>query len=87
MKYFKHRFLSEEIGVAKPALAFWKHCLDFLSLSPSEVVMIGDSPSADIIGAHEAGITTVWYNHDKFETDGVPADYITNQLCEVKKFL
>lgn len=86
-RFFRYRFLSEDVGVAKPAREFWDFCLKSLALAPEEVIMIGDSPSADIVGAHNMGITTVWYNHDKLPTEGVPADYIVNSLDAIKEIL
>lgn len=86
-EFFTDKFLSEDIGVAKPDERFWAHCANALALSPSELIMIGDSPSADIKGAHAFGIKTIWYNHDKMNVCGVPADHVVYSLSDVKKSL
>ncbi|MBE6605571.1 MAG: noncanonical pyrimidine nucleotidase, YjjG family [Ruminococcaceae bacterium] len=87
--YFKHLFISEEIGEPKPSKKFFEACFDYLApIDKSEIIMIGDSLTADINGAHACGIKTCWYNHDKI---GIPkdvcADYIVNSLDEIKNIL
>jgi YjjG family noncanonical pyrimidine nucleotidase len=55
--------ISEEIGAAKPARAFFD--LAFARLghpSKREVLMIGDGWESDIRGALEYGIDACWYN-------------------------
>ena len=39
--------------------------LDALGTPPAEAVMVGDSWSADVIGARAAGIRAVWFNPDR----------------------
>lgn len=85
--FFSGRFLSEEIGAAKPSALFWQYCISATGFSGNELVMIGDSPSADIIGAHDAGISTIWYNHDDMPVRDVPADRIVYSLSEISKLL
>ena len=54
--------VSEEAGVTKPDPAIFRIALDALGAQPAEAVMLGDSWSADVIGAHAAGIRAVWFN-------------------------
>jgi FMN phosphatase YigB (HAD superfamily) len=49
--------------------------------------MIGDSLSADIIGAKEYGMATIWYNHSKDLVQSSSADYVVNDLIEIKEIL
>ena len=50
--------------------------------------MIGDSLTADIAGGVNAGMQTIWFNHDRLP---VPADcratYIVDSLDEIRKIL
>lgn len=54
--------ISEEVGIAKPAPRIFEVALERLGCDASEVVMVGDSWSADIMGAAAAGIRAVWIN-------------------------
>ena len=53
---------SESAGVSKPAPAIFEQALKLVNCSPQEVVMIGDSWSADVIGAYQLGIRAIWLN-------------------------
>ncbi|MGY3765680.1 YjjG family noncanonical pyrimidine nucleotidase [Vagococcus vulneris] len=66
-KYFDAVFISEEIGFDKPDVRFFDHLLNSLNITEtSQVLMVGDSLSSDILGAYRSGISSVWYNkkHD-----------------------
>jgi 2-haloacid dehalogenase len=55
--------ISEEIGAAKPAKAFFDTAFARLGHpSKSEVLMIGDGWASDIQGAVQYGIDACWYN-------------------------
>ncbi len=62
-KYVKEVFISELIGAQKPQKAFFDYCLSRIGpCSPEEILLIGDSLSADILGANAAGIKSCWFN-------------------------
>jgi putative hydrolase of the HAD superfamily len=50
---------STIVGVTKPDPRIFQIALDRLAVSPANAIMIGDSPSADITGAHAAGLRAV----------------------------
>ena len=54
--------VSEEAGVSKPHPAIFTLALDTLRVTAREAVMVGDSWTADIVGARTAGIRPVWFN-------------------------
>ena len=55
--------VSGELGVAKPDPAiFSRTVLDELGVAPELAWHIGDSQTADVAGAHAAGLTAVWVN-------------------------
>lgn len=86
--YIDGYFVSEEIGFPKPQKEFFDACFKALpDVKPQDVVMIGDSLSADIKGACEYGLKTIWYNHRNEPTSGVKCDYIVSRLSEVKNIL
>lgn len=57
---FRHIVLSEEVGVQKPDPLIFEKALALDSLSPDEVLMIGDSWTSDVLGARRAGIDQLW---------------------------
>ena len=54
--------VSDEVGVAKPDARVFETALSRLGGTPDEAVMIGDSWSADILGATGLGIRAIWLN-------------------------
>ena len=88
-KYFKDIYLSEDVGVQKPAKEFFDYCFGKLGQPPKEdIILIGDSLSADIIGGLNYGIDSVWFNKngDKLPEDINPT-YIINKLKEIEDIL
>ena len=62
-KYFKERFVSEEVGYNKPSIAYFEACFARIEgFSRAETVIVGDSLTSDIKGGLDAGIKTVWFN-------------------------
>ena len=84
-KFISHIIVSEEVGAHKPNPLIFNTLLEKLGLSPSDVIMVGDSLKNDILGAKNAGIRSVWYNSErcKNETDIVP-DYEISDLLQLK---
>lgn len=89
MKYLTHIFNSEQLGFPKPERKFFDACFERLGNIPkNEVIMIGDSLSADIAGGAAYGIKTLWFNYDHIPvTDDIKADFIVHSLAEIKKYL
>ncbi len=89
LTYIDHLFSSEKIGHMKPAKAFFDACLKELgTIKPDEVVVIGDSLSADIAGGIACGMHTIWYNHDKLALGGaVKPEYVVDSLLEILNIL
>lgn len=54
--------VSAEAGVSKPDPGIFAIALDALGVRADEAVMVGDSWSADVVGARGAGIAAVWFN-------------------------
>jgi putative hydrolase of the HAD superfamily len=84
--YFKHIVISENIGHQKPAKEIFEHALAINDAQIDEVLMIGDNNEADIQGAKNAGITSVFYNPTGAE-DKAGADYEIMDLLELKGML
>lgn len=54
--------VSEDVGISKPDPRIFQVALDRLGCAAAETVMVGDSWSADVLGARAAGIRAVWFN-------------------------
>lgn len=88
IEYLSGLFISEKLGVSKPTKEFFDICMAGANAKIEETIMIGDSISADIIGAKKYGLKTVWYNHNGEPKEvGEISDYVINNLVEVKNFL
>lgn len=61
--YFTHVFTSEGLGADKPSPLFFDRLLHALGDPPrDDVMMLGDSPEADIRGGAAAGLRTCFIN-------------------------
>ena len=61
--FIREIIISEEIGVAKPHVAFFEVASARTGNPPkSDILLIGDSLTSDIRGGVDYGIDTCWYN-------------------------
>jgi HAD superfamily hydrolase (TIGR01549 family) len=62
LNYFdlKHIAISGDLGTRKPNPEIFLHTLSALQVTPQETAMIGDSLSADVLGAQPLGIFAIW---------------------------
>jgi putative hydrolase of the HAD superfamily len=68
----------------KPARAPFLAALDGLGLRPEEVLMVGDWPERDMVGARNVGIRTVFARYgDTFDTVRSGADFEIDDVLEV----
>ncbi len=88
-KYLSGMFNSEDIGFQKPAKEFFYACCNKLyPIPPSKIVMIGDSVNADIIGAKNFGLQSIWFNFNKKVCNNYNfTDFYVNELEEIKNIL
>lgn len=55
-KYFRHVFLSSEVGADKPDPLIYRRALEISGFMPNEVVHVGDDPERDWAAARAAGL-------------------------------
>ncbi|MBP1758524.1 MAG: 5-nucleotidase YjjG [Firmicutes bacterium] len=56
-------FISTELGCQKPSKAYFDEVCRALPLPDRKrAIVVGDSLTSDILGGHNAGIDTIWYN-------------------------
>lgn len=88
-QYFENIFISQDIGVNKPDIGFFKYCFDRIDgFDPKKAMIVGDSPSSDITGGQNAGIATCWVNpnHREYTRPNKP-DYEIESLAQLEKLL
>jgi FMN hydrolase / 5-amino-6-(5-phospho-D-ribitylamino)uracil phosphatase len=82
-------FISDDLKSYKGNVngGFFDSVITDLKVEPKSIIHIGDS-TADVIGAHRAGITSCWLNRDnrKWNCDITP-DYIITNLNELTDIL
>ena len=83
-KYFKDVFVSGLIGYAKPKREFFEYLEKNISeFEKSKAVMIGDNIIADIHGANEYGIDTIWFNPNAKDNKGIEPTYEVKNYDEL----
>ncbi len=83
-KYFKEVITSEKANSLKPNKEIFEFALNISGAALKESIMIGDNIDADIKGAMNTGLDTVFVNHLRVETDVRPT-YIINHLKELEE--
>ncbi|MEP6682010.1 MAG: YjjG family noncanonical pyrimidine nucleotidase [Parafilimonas sp.] len=81
--YFKEIVTSERAGSLKPNKEIFEFALNIAKANIKESIMIGDNIEADIRGAMNAGLDTIFVNHINAETDVKPT-YIIHHLKELE---
>lgn len=62
--YFEPIVVSAAVGIRKPAERIFEMVLEEWGFAPQEVVMVGDTLRADILGAQWAGLHHIWLTAD-----------------------
>ncbi len=86
-KLFDSIIVSDEIGVAKPDVAFFDFALNTLdqSIDKSKVLVIGDSIHSDIKGANASGLKSCFIKSNKDQA--VKADIVIDDVLELPSIL
>lgn len=87
--YFEDIFISEKIGADKPSKIYFDCCFSQIEqFDPSEAILIGDSPTSDILGGINAGVKTCWFNpHHRSPHPSIHADYEVDSLLQIPDLL
>lgn len=83
--YFSTVTTSEEVGLKKPNPKVFLTALNKANSLPAQSVMIGDSLEADILGANNIGMQTIFYNY-RNESISKKIKSI-DSLLEIKNYL
>lgn len=87
--YFENIFISERLGALKPDPEYFHRCFAQIpGFQREDAVIIGDSLSSDIRGGIQAGIHTIWFNHDhKPSRPDLRPDHEIHSLLELLDLL
>ena len=83
--YFSSVTTSEEVGVKKPNPKVFLTALQKANSKAADCIMIGDSLEADILGAKNIGMQTIFYNY-RNESISQKIKAI-DSLLEIKNYL
>jgi len=83
--YFKTVTSSEAVGVKKPDPKIFNHALKIAGAKVEESVMVGDTYEADIVGAQNIGMQTIFYNYHNEKLN--PGERVVNRIDAVKIYL
>jgi putative hydrolase of the HAD superfamily len=82
--FFDHVITYEDTQVRKPDPAPFHRAIELLDMHPDEVIMVGDWPERDMVGAHGVGIRTVYARYG--DTSGAThsgADHEIDDISEL----
>lgn len=84
---FDKMFLAEDLGYSKPDPQFFEKVVSELApAKKSEMLVIGDSLTADIQGAIASNIDSVWFNPHQAKTTMAPT-FEVNDLKDITAIL
>jgi len=86
-RFFESIFVSEVVGLRKPDKALFLLACESLNANIEESVFIGDNPIADIAGAKQAGMRTIYVPTDSDAGNCVDADAVVMNLFELPNVL
>lgn len=82
-------FISDQMGVEKPSIEFFQKVFETIgAYDKSEIMIVGDSLTSDILGGNRAGIICCWYNPLEKENGlQVKIDYEIVDLQDVRRLV
>jgi HAD superfamily hydrolase (TIGR01662 family) len=87
--YFEQIITSAAVGIRKPHPRIFRVAMDSFHANPFQVLMIGDTLGADILGAFNAGLASIWVRRRANTIDNrahehtIQADAIVETLSEI----
>jgi len=78
-KFFRHVFVSSELGADKPDPEIYQRALQFIDLKPNEVLHVGDDPERDWEAASAAGLSIFRLDRHKNSLRDLLPMLITNR--------
>lgn len=72
--HFNKIITSEKVGKRKPDPKIFSYALEMTGTKPQHAVMIGDDLETDVMGAINAGLSAIWFNHHR---ENVPEEVMS----------
>jgi putative hydrolase of the HAD superfamily len=88
--YFEFILSSAAFGKRKPHPGIFRAGLDHFQIPPEQTLMIGDNYGADVLGAGQVGMNTIWLTRrSESSKDVLPimADGVVSRLNEIPALL
>jgi HAD superfamily hydrolase (TIGR01662 family) len=91
--YFEQVIVSANVGVRKPNPRIFKLALDYFKVAPEATAMVGDTLGADVLGARNAGIASIWITRranrsdNRAHEDTIQPDAVISRLSELPPLL
>ncbi|MHB8481395.1 MAG: HAD family hydrolase [Nitrospiria bacterium] len=84
--FFHSTLFSEEAGWIKPHPSLFDTMLTRMNLQPYQVLFVGDTPDADVMGPKQFGMDTVWINSgsSSFPDTQYRPDFQVTRLSELE---
>lgn len=82
-----HVILSDDCGVTKPLPGIYDYAMRVCKAQAATSLMIGDNPETDILGAHQAGWRTIYFNLRGVEPEQGSADAVVTTLSQIENLL
>lgn len=81
--------ISELVGIAKPNKAIFEHTFELMgNPDKSQILMVGDTASSDVLGGNNAGIDTCWLQHPGEQLpEGITPTYTITTLDQLQSIL
>lgn len=87
-KFFNHVIISDEVKCKKPDPRIFKIAMEKSSTNEkSEIMMIGDSLTSDILGGNNFGIETCHFNTQNQDYTDITPTYSVKKLLDIKGIL
>ena len=92
-RFFELILVSASIGRRKPHPAIFQLALDTFGVQPQNAVMVGDTLGADVIGANQIGMMSVWITRraetpaNRDHLDPIQPNATINTLAELPDLL
>jgi YjjG family noncanonical pyrimidine nucleotidase len=90
--FFNFMVVSEVCGHSKPDRRIFDYTFDLAQQltqkKPQNILMVGDRIDTDILGAHNSGIDSCWFNPDSLHNQSeIKAHFEIKRLSELVKYL
>lgn len=88
-RFFHSILFSEEAGLIKPHSDLYTRILASLNLAPTDVLFVGDTPDADILGPKKTGMDTAWINPGEypFPEEFLHPDYEIKSIADLETII